>query len=177
MILYHLISDAPKAAGQRLLLDEAHPNGVYQRVSAQMELVKAIFACPEAYHGRQLSHEVKVALRELELEQARKQSYPRYPSRLAALYVSSTMEEAQRWAAYFVGLGRSVYGVARIKADGNCFIGDASKCFDGTVEESQNLKMAEIYWRNAPHPDEREPIPEILVDGEILIEDIIPFRA
>ncbi len=28
--------------------------------------------------------------------------------------------------------GRPTYGISKIKANGNCYIGDAYKCFDGT---------------------------------------------
>ena len=29
---YHVISDMPKKAGEHIVLDESHPNGVYKRV-------------------------------------------------------------------------------------------------------------------------------------------------
>ena len=68
MIFYHVVSDRPKYAGQRFLVDEAHPNGVYDRVQDQMDIVEDIYANPEKYQGTELSHSVDVALRELALE-------------------------------------------------------------------------------------------------------------
>ena len=75
MYFYHVISDIPKHKGEHILLDENHPNGVHQRVYAQMETVKDIYKNPEAYRGKELTHVVDVALRELALEKVRKDSF------------------------------------------------------------------------------------------------------
>ena len=91
---YHVISDLPKKEGEIIRLDEQHPNGVYQRVHAEMETVKDIYAHPENWEGKDFSHTVKVALRELALEKVRKEKYPQYPSRMACLYVSRSQKEA-----------------------------------------------------------------------------------
>ena len=63
--------------------------------------------------------------------------------------------------------------VAKIKVSGNCFYGDAYKCFDGTVSEEENIRMAEIYWQNGPNEDGHEPITEVLVDGDIEVVEIM----
>ena len=173
MYYYHVISDTPKRKGEHIILDSEHPNGVYQRVYAQLYVVQDIYLNPEKYAGADLSHEVHVALRELALEKIRKEKYPQYPSRLASLYVSRTYEEAERWGEYFVRLGRPTYAIAKIKTSGNCFIGDASKCFDGTIWEEEDLRMAEIYWANSANEGGYAPIVEILVDGDIEIAEIV----
>lgn len=173
MIFYHVVSDKPKQAGQRFVLDENHPNGVYERVYAQISTVEDIYKNPEKYKGAELTHNVDVALRELALEKVRKEKYPQYPSRMAALYVSGTYEEAERWGEYFARIGRPVYSVARIEVNGNCYYGDAYKCFDGTISEEENLRLAEIYWSNGPNEDGHEPITEVLVDGDIEIVEIV----
>ncbi len=173
MFFYHVVSDKPKQVGQRFVLDEEHPNGVYARVYAQMSIVEDIYKNPKKYEGAELSHEVDVALRELALEKVRKEKYPQYPSRMAALYVSKTYDEAVRWAEYFARLGRPTYCVAKIKVDGNCYYGDAYKCFDGTISEEENLRSAEIYWSNGPNEDSHEPIIEVLVDGDIEVVEIL----
>lgn len=173
MIFYHVVSDRPKYAGQRFRVDEEHPNGVYERVQAQMEIVKDIYKNPEKYEGTELEHSVDVALRELALEKVRKEKYQQYPSRMAALYVSKTYEEAEQWADYFASLGRPTYSVAKIKVNGRYYIGDACKCFDGTVLEEENLRLAEIYWLNEPNEDGQKEIVEVLVDGEIEVVEIM----
>lgn len=173
MEYYHVISDTPKQSGEHILLDNRHPNGVYQRVCAQLGTVAEIYRNPQKYAGLKLPHEVDVALRELALEKVRKARYPQYPSRLASLYVSQTYDEAAQWADYFVRLGRPTYGIARITVNGNRFFGDAYKCFDGTVWEEKNLEMAEMYWANGENPDGHRPIVEILVDGDIEITEMV----
>ena len=40
------------------------------------------------------------------------------------------------------------------------------------MDEAENLRLAEIYWQNGPNEDGREPITEILVDGDIEITEI-----
>lgn len=173
MEYYHVISDTPKKPGEHILLDDRHPNGVWHRVHAQLDTVNEIYRNPQKYVGMKLPHEVDVALRELALEKVRKARYPQHPSRLACLYVSRTYDEAAQWADYFVRLGRPTYGIARITVNGNSFFGDAYKCFDGTIQEEENLKMAELYWANGENPDGHRPIVEILVDGNIEITEMV----
>ena len=173
MVFYHVISDIPKYAGEHIILDAAHPNRVYHRVYAQMHTVEEIYRDPEAFAGQELIHEVNVALRELALEKVRKEKYLQYPSRMASLYVSRSFREAEQWGDYFAKIGRPTYGIAKIEVSGRCFAGDAYKCFDGTVYEEENLRLAEIYWRNGPNEDGREPITEILVDGDIEVVEIM----
>lgn len=172
-IYYHVISDIPKKAGEHILLDEDHPNGVHKRVYEQLETVEDIYRNPDKYTDTELSHVVDVALRELALEKVRKEKYPQYPSRMASLYVSKTFEEAERWGEYFAKLGRPTYGIAKIKVAGRCYEGDAYKCFDGCISEEENLMLAEIYWQNGANEDEQDPIVEILVDGDIEILEIV----
>ncbi len=172
MYFYHVVSDEPKQVGQHFLVDEEHPNSVHKRVYAQLGVVEDIYKNPKKYEGMELTHEVEVALRELALEKVRKEKYPQCPSRMAALYVSKSCEEAVRWGEYFARLGRPTYCVAKIKVEGNCYYGDAYKCFDGTVSEEENLRLAEIYWQNGPNEDGREPIIEVLVDGDIEVVEI-----
>lgn len=173
MFFYHVISDIPKYKGEHILLDDKHPNGVHKRVYEQLDVVKDIYLNPGKYEEAGISHEANVALRELALEDIRKEKYPQYPSRLASLYVSRTYDEAERWAEYFVRLGRLTYGIAKIKVHGNRFIGDAYKCFDGTTSKEENLRLAELYWANGINEDGHEPIVEILVNGDIEIIEIV----
>ena len=173
MIFYHVVSDKPKFVGQRFKVDDEHPNGVYNRVYAQINVVEDIYKNPEKYEGVELTHEVDVALRELALEKVRKEKYPQYPSRMASLYVSKSYDEAVRWGEYFARIGRPTYCVAKIKVNGNCYYGDAYKCFDGTISEEENLRLAEIYWLNGPNEDGNEPITEVLVDREMEVVEIL----
>lgn len=112
-----------------------------------------------------------VALRELALEQVRVEKYPNYPSRMACLYVSKTLEEAEKWFDYFVSLGRPTFQIVKLQVNGNMFYGDAENCFDGKLSEKENLILAEKYWKNEDFNE--SSIIEMLVDGDIEVVKIV----
>lgn len=171
MITYHVVTDRPMVLGQKIIFDEEHHSGVYQRVMDRVELVRDVYAHPEKY-PLPLEHHLDVAIRELAMEQVRKEKFPEYPSRMACLYVSRTLEESVRWAEFFSRIGRPTYSIVKLSIDGHCFVGDACNCFDGTPDLEDNLAKAEHYWLNLPN-DEGEPIHEMLVDGIITVEEIV----
>ena len=57
--------------------------------------------------------------------------------------------------------------------NGSISEGDAYKCFDGTVPEKENLRKAEIYWKNGENENDERPIVEIIANGDIGIVDIM----
>ena len=116
---------------------------------------------------------MKVALRELALEEVRKKKYPNYPSRLASLYVSNSLEEAESWYHYFISLGRPTFQIVKVSVDGNSFTGDACNCFDGTIDKNYNLEQAEIYWQANDNTKGKNPVYETIVDGKIKVIEII----
>lgn len=170
---YHTVTERPMYLGQHILFDENHQSGVYERVMDKLAIIQDIYSNPEKYHGTELEYPVVVALRELALEEVRKQLYPDYPSRMSCLYVSETLEEAVRWADFFISLGRPVFQIVMLKITGSKFTGDASKCFYATVNKNENLESAKQYWENrAPLPDKPQ-INEILVSGNIEVIKIV----
>lgn len=171
MFAYHVVTERPMALGQSIVFDEEHHSGVYQRVMERAETVKDVYAHPDKY-PLPLEHHLDVAIRELAMEQVRKEKFPEYPSRMACLYVSKTLEESERWAEFFSSIGRPTYAIVKLRVDGHCFVGDACNCFDGTPDVADNLAKAEHYWRNLPN-DEGEPIYEMLVDGVLTVEEIV----
>ena len=70
----------------------------------------------------ELPYPVMVALRELALEEVRKEKYPDYPSRMSALYVSKSYEEAEKWAWYFAKIGRPTYCIVKLNVAGRSFL-------------------------------------------------------
>lgn len=173
MYAFHVVTDRPMYAGQQIIFDETHHSGVYQRVYDKMDIVNEIYADPDKYDAEKLDHHTSVALRELALEEVRKEKYPQYPSRMGCLYVSETFEEADNWGKYFAEIGRPTYCIVKLKIEGNCFVGDAAKCFDGQTDKNENLRLAELYWENSPNSPDEPPIKEMLVDGEITIVEIV----
>ncbi len=173
MFVYHVVTDRPMQVGQQIIFDEKHHSGVYQRVHEKMDIVKEIYECPVAYVEKELEHHTAVALRELALEEVRKEKYPQYPSRMSCLYVSKTFEEADNWGKFFAEIGRPTYHIVKLDVQGNVFEGDATKCFKGTSDKQENLRLAERYWENAEEDSEQPPICEMLVDGCITVVEIV----
>ena len=132
-----------------------------------------IYAHPDKYDAEKLEHHTSVALRELALEEVRREKYPQYPSRMSCLHVSKTFDEANNWGKYFAKLGRPTYSIVKLKIDGNCFIGDATKCFDGRIDKKENLRLADLYWENEANNADQPPITEMLVDGNITVVEIV----
>lgn len=173
MIAYHVVTDRPMTVGQKILFDENHHSGVYQRVQDKLEAVHQIYADPDAYCAETLEHHTAVALRELAMEEIRLKKYPHYPSRMSCLYVSETLEEAQKWAAFFAKSGRPTYAIVKLRIDGHCFAGDASRCFRGTPDKQLNLHLAEQYWNPQAAPQQSNPVTEWLAEGQITVLEII----
>lgn len=171
MFAYHVVTEHPMVLGQQIIFDETHHSGVYHRVMEKLDLVQDVYIHPEKY-PLPLEHHLSVAIRELAMEQVRKESFPQYPSRIACLYVSETLEESQRWAEFFSRIGRPTYAIVKLQAEGRCFIGDACNCFDGSHDQVENLNHARHYWLNLPN-SEGEPIREMLVDGHITVVEIV----
>jgi len=169
MEAYHVVTERPMYIGQQILFDSNHHNGVYQRVMDKLHIVKEIYASPHHYSIDELEHHTAVALRELALEEFRQQKHPAYPSRMSCLYVSETMEEAEKWAAFFGQIGRPTYHIVRLQIDGGIFIGDATKCFRGSPDKASNLQLAEQYWEISQAPI----VKEILADGTITVLEIV----
>lgn len=170
---YHVVTEQPMHVGQHIVFDKTSHNGVYDRVMQRMPIVEEIYSQPEKYYGLELEHHVSVALRELALEEIRKEFFSQYPSRMNCLYVSEDLKAAEQWADYFVSLGRKTYSIVKLKIYGNRFKGDAYKCFDASVNKQDNLNRARVYWENKPNEDGVPPICEIIVDGDIEVVEIV----
>lgn len=171
--VYHVVTERPMELGQKIVFDDAHHSGVYNRVYEKLAIVEDIYKNPSKYEGMELEHHTKVALRELALEKLRKECYPKFPSRLSSLYVSKELDDAKSWADFFISLNRKVYQLVLLKVEGNMFTGDANNCFDGVIDEGENLKLAKRYWDNEKNLKNVSPIYETLVNGTIEVIEII----
>ena len=72
---YHVVTDRPMTVGQHIIFDEAHLSGVYSRVMALTDTVADVYAHPDKY-ALPLEHHLDVALRELAMEEVRREKYP-----------------------------------------------------------------------------------------------------
>lgn len=173
---YHVVTNCPMKVGQKIIFDCNNRSGVYKRVHELEDKVKEIYSNPDKFINIELDHHLKVALREMAMEEVRKNKYSKYPSRLESLYVSNTLEDAEKWYKLFMELGRPTFQIVKVKVDGNVFVGDAWNCFDGTTDKENNLRLAENYWECKKNKEGKPPIIEILVDGIITVTDIVRER-
>lgn len=171
MEFYHVVTERPMWAGQHIIFDGGHRNGVYRRVQDKIGIVKDIYVNPGDYDAQTLEHHTSVALRELALEQVRLAEFPEYPSRMACLYVSKTFEEAEKWAGLFAQWGRPTYHIVKLRTTGRVFVGNANLCFRGELEPEKNLEMARKYWKVEETGE--DPIVEMLIDGDIEVVEIV----
>ncbi len=169
---YHVVTNKPMHIGQ-IINTKENKSGVYARVMAKLEDVEKVYAFTDTNCNIMLEHHLKVAMRELALEEVRQKHYPTYPSRLTSLYVSTNLEEAESWAYVFSNMGREVLQIVKLKINGNKFVGDANNCFDATPNKDENLKQSFAYWENLPNKNGKPKINEILVDGKIEVVEII----
>lgn len=89
--------------GRRIIFDDTYHNGVYNRVM----MFKKVFEGEEVEGDlaklikSDLEKWGEVAFRELALEKIRREEFPQYLSRMACLYSSRTLAEAQEWDRFF----------------------------------------------------------------------------
>ena len=171
IIAYHVVTERPMTVGQHIVFDETNRSGVYNRVMALADTAADVYAHPEKY-PLPLEHHLDVALRELALEEVRRERFSQYPSRMACLYVSRELEESRRWGEFFARIGRPTYAIVELRITGRVFLGNACNCFDGTPDKADNLAKAERYWQNLPNEDD-EYIWEMLVDGDIEVVRVV----
>ena len=170
---YHVVTESPMKLGQVIVFDENQHSGVYKRVYNLFDKVEDIYNNPKKYKNVELDHHTKVALRELALEEVRKKFYSNYPSRLASLYVSKTLDDAVKWYDYFISIGRPVYQIVKVSADGKSFAGNACNCFDGTLDKEYNFRKADIYWKSNDNTNDKKQMNETIVDGTLKVVEII----
>lgn len=166
---YHVVTNQAMHLGQKLSINNQFESGVFKRVTERKTEVENLYAQESNDENSSFEHHLSVAFRELALEEIRQQSYQDYPSRLHCLYISKTLEESQKWFEFFQRIGRPTLQIVKLKINGNCFVGDATKCFEGTNSKNKNLQLARNYWQ---HQGVAE-VEEMLVNGEIEVIEII----
>lgn len=172
-VVYHVVTERPMYEGQVIVFDGEHHNGVYDRVITCKRILDGENVTGDLadFIKNDLEKWSKVTYRELSLEAVRNNEFSQYPSRMACLYTSQTLFEAQQWAKFFKQIGRDVFSIVRLKVNGRVFSGDACNCFDGVSDESENHSKSRNYWMIGNHNE--NPVIETLVDGEITVEKII----
>lgn len=179
-IFYHAVTERPMELGQTIIFSNEKKNGVAERVDRVQKIIKendeidldklddldkVILSDKERW--------TNIAERELALEKVRIEKYPNYPSRMASLYVSRDLEDAKRWARFFIDVGRKTFQVVKLECRGNSFTGDAHNCWYECPSEEEAEGRADHYWNNRTNSKGETPILETIIDGEIRVVEII----
>ena len=110
------------------------------------------------------------AIREVVVELVRLQEYPEYPSRLSCLYAAKSYEESLKWKELFDSYNRKVLQIVKLRVIGNYFEGDSSFLpREDAIPFARKIDQAKEYWKGNIKSD----LPEILVDGEIEVVEVI----
>ena len=106
-------------------------------------------------------------LRELALEEFRKEKYPDYPSRLRCLYVSKEKNDALEWSKILKRNKKECKQVLTLELNGELIIGDGSLIKRQNISYQKQLENAEKYWNS-----KKCDIPEYLFYGRAKVVKI-----
>lgn len=106
-------------------------------------------------------------MRELALEEVRKEKYPSYPSRLNCLYVTKTKEDAINWSNILKRNKKECKQILTLECTGDLFIGDGNLMKRQNISYQKHLENAEKYWNS-----KIKETPEYLFYGEAKVIDI-----
>ena len=88
-------------------------------------------------------------MRELALEEVRKNKYQNYPSRLNCLYVTKEKEDAFEWRNILKRNKKQCKQVLTLECTGELFIGDGDLMKRQNLSYKKYLENAEKYWNQS----------------------------
>ena len=88
-------------------------------------------------------------LRELALEEVRKNKYPSYPSRLNCLYITKEKDGAFEWSNILKRNKKQCKQILTLECTGELFIGDGDLMKRQNLSYKNHLKNAENYWNQS----------------------------
>ena len=63
--------------------------------------------------------------------------------------------------------------IIKLKINGNCFIGETTKCFKGQLRKEENFRLSKLYWESNKEIENEQAVYEMLVDGQITVVEIV----
>ena len=188
LFAFHLVTRTKMSLGQIITFDNSQQNTLYrfffeqEQLNSKGEDSLQILQGQLASNGLDLNKEdAEVvskymgqtirAIREVITEMVRLQEYPDYPSRLSCLYAAKTYDDVLKWKELFDSYNRKVLQIVKLRVKGSYFEGDAALLpkEDG-VPFAQKIAQAKEYWKGNVKNDD---LPELLINGEIEVVDII----
>ncbi|MCK8060273.1 MULTISPECIES: DUF2441 domain-containing protein [unclassified Fusibacter] len=176
---YHVVTERPMALNQVIVFDSEHQNGVANLVKRVNELKENPSMSPadlapfDQVLLDNMGHWINVANRATMLEKVRKENFSDYPSRMACLYVSESLEEAEKWADFFIEVGRETFQIVALENTGNSFTGDAHNCWYECLSEKEAVQRALHYWKVLKNDKNETPVLETIIDGQIRVVEVI----
>ncbi len=187
LTVYHLVTRKKMSLGQIIHFDDNQKNTLYsffferEQLNSKGEDFFQILKAHTSNDGMNLDSEnadVVVtyadqtirAIREVIVEMVRLQEFPQYPSRLSCLYATKSYEDVLKWKEVFTSYNRDVLQIVKLRVRGNSFEGDGNLLpkEDG-VSFARKMEQAREYWRG----NVKNELPELLVDGEIEVVEIM----
>ena len=187
LTVYHLVTRKKMNLGQIIHFDDNQRNTLYsffferEQLNSKREDFYQIIKTHTSNEGMDLNSENASlvvtyanqtirAIREVIVEIVRLQEFPQYPSRLSCLYATKSYEDVLKWKEVFTSYNRDVLQIVKLRVKGNSFEGDGNLLpkEDG-VSFARKMEQAREYWRG----NVKNELPELLVDGEIEVVEII----
>ncbi|MBX3120962.1 MAG: DUF2441 domain-containing protein [Fimbriimonadaceae bacterium] len=110
--------------------------------------------------------------REMYWEKVRHEEFPEAPSRQRGIWLVRTYEDAKRWANH-MGWHPAVFRIVRVTASGRALNTDGNRIPDNCEPLAIWHEKAQAYWMGK---DSDQPLPEVLFEGTLRVEEIMPFR-
>ena len=187
LTVYHLVTRKKMNLGQIIHFDDNQRNTLYsffferEQLNSKGEDFYQIIKTHTSNEGMDLNSENASlvvtyanqtirAIREVIVEMVRLQEFPQYPSRLSCLYATKNYEDVLKWKEVFTSYNRDVLQIVKLRVKGNSFEGDGNLLpkEDG-VSFARKMEQARDYWRG----NVKNELPELLVDGEIEVVEIM----
>lgn len=187
LYVYHIVTRKKMSLGQIINFDKNQRNTLYsfffekEQLNSKGEDFFHILHEHYSSEGMSLNTEdanvaIKYAsqtiraIREVIVEMVRLQEYPEYPSRMSCLYATKKYEDVLKRKELFISFDRKVLQIVKLRVIGNSFEGDGNLLpkEDG-VPFSRKIEQAREYWRGNMNNE----LPELLIDGEIEVVEII----
>lgn len=184
---YHIATKRKFEVGQKLNFNEGTSNRLYE-FFFQTEFrnrdgkdIYQIFKAGFNGEGLELTKEDSIVflkyndntirgIRELIVEMVRLKYYPNYPSRLNCLYASRSYEDILKWKKIFDSYNRSIVQIVKLKSNGRYFEGDGNLLpKEDAISFDKKISQAIRYWESNTEIE----LPEVLIDGEIEVIEII----
>lgn len=184
-ILYHTTADTMFKVGDEIECGNRKA-GMYNRVYERTYTIDGKSIYDSEHHVPQLKNYKLISgkkvnklnkvidyydftVRELALEQVRKESFKKCPSRIGCLYACNNLDDALNWFP-LISWNKEKAQLLKLKCTGKLFIGDTRLNTKENFSFNYYLEQAQKYWNGEVT---KEPRFECLFEGKAEVVEII----